>query len=153
MHSYFEFDYEDTETKDEVGDDKPDEIDEMIGGVKDHYGGRPKIFDSLSQAAEKPLYPGCTKYTKLSDVLTLHNVKAKNNWSDTSFTSLLEVLHDMFPDGNEMPTSNYYAKKLLCSLDLEYKNFGMRDYIEGLDTTRHQPGWMCPDAIFATSCE
>ncbi|CAH9079143.1 unnamed protein product [Cuscuta epithymum] len=113
------------EDEDEIEDndegDKVDHIDEMMGEVKDHFSGRPRIFESLSQAAEKPLYHGCTKYTKLSAVITLYNVKAKNNWSDTSFTSLLEVLHDMLPDGNEMPKSNYYAKKLMCPLGLEYE--------------------------------
>ncbi|CAH9058460.1 unnamed protein product [Cuscuta europaea] len=112
---------EEEEDDDDDLSDEVDPMDEMMGGAKDFCSGRPRIFESLSQAAEKPLYPGCTKYTKLSAVITLYNVKAKKNWGDASFTSLLEVLHDMLPDGNEMPKSNYNAKKLMCPLGLEYQ--------------------------------
>ncbi|XP_071739611.1 uncharacterized protein [Rutidosis leptorrhynchoides] len=74
-------------------------------------------FDKLQQSftdSEKPLYAGCTKFTKLSAVLRLVNLKANNNWSDKSFTSLLELLHDMLPEDNELPVSYYQAKKVMC---------------------------------------
>ena len=44
-----------------------------------------------------------TKYTQLSGVLTLFNIKAKDNLTDVGFTELLEALQDMFPDDN-LPT-------------------------------------------------
>ena len=34
---------------------------------------------------------------------------------------LLESLGEMLPEGNERPNSTYYAKKLMCSLGLEYQ--------------------------------
>ncbi|KAL4560574.1 hypothetical protein LXL04_032727 [Taraxacum kok-saghyz] len=43
------------------------------------------------------------KYTKLSAVLKLLNLKANGRWSDTSFTSLLEFLNDMLPEGPKQP--------------------------------------------------
>ncbi|XP_071704067.1 uncharacterized protein [Rutidosis leptorrhynchoides] len=79
-------------------------------------------FDKLQQSftdSEKPLYAGCTKFTKLSAVLRLVNLKANNNWSDKSFTSLLELLHDMLPEDNELPVSYYQAKKVMCPMGLE----------------------------------
>ena len=76
-------------------------------------------FQDLFDDSEKPLYDGCKKYTKLSAVLKLFNLKANGHWSDTSFTSLLEFLNDMLPEGNEMPVSTYKAKKLLCPMGME----------------------------------
>ena len=46
----------------------------------------PKMFESLLSDAEKPLYNGCTKFTRLPTVLKLYNLKAINGWSDKSFT-------------------------------------------------------------------
>ena len=97
-----------------------DRMNEMLDAMGDHVTEQPRIFEDVSKAAETPLYPGCRKYSKLSGVLTLSNLKAKFGWTDTSFTSLLETLQDMFPDGNEIPKSSYYAKKLINPLGLEY---------------------------------
>ncbi|KAJ0508051.1 putative Transposase-associated domain-containing protein [Helianthus annuus] len=73
----------------------------------------------LFEEAEKPLYAGCKKFNKLDAVLKLFNVKSKNGWSDKSFTNLLVLLHDMLPEGNELPISTYQAKKLMCPMGLE----------------------------------
>ena len=34
---------------------------------------------------EKPLFPSCVKFTKLSALLRIYNIKGKNRWSDKSF--------------------------------------------------------------------
>nr|KYP59416.1 hypothetical protein KK1_014852 [Cajanus cajan] len=70
---------------------------------------------------EKPLYPNCTKFTRLSAILRLFNLKARNGWSDKSFTELLELLKEMLPEGNTLPNCNYEAEKVLCPMGLEYK--------------------------------
>ncbi|XP_021751225.1 uncharacterized protein LOC110716882 [Chenopodium quinoa] len=103
---------------DEIEDGGGNHLDEMMHNVEGEFGDRCDVFESLLEAAKKPLYPRSKKYTKLSAVLTLFNIKSKYKWSDTSFTSLLTVLCDMLLDGNELPKSYYYAKKLMC---LEYK--------------------------------
>ena len=102
----------DDDQADEVEDEQ---VDEMLHGVEG------EVFELLSEASKKPLYPGCKKYSKLSAVLTLFNIKSKHGWTDISFTSLLTALSDMLPDGNEIPKSYYYAKKLMCPFGLEYK--------------------------------
>ena len=79
------------------------------------------MYDNLCNDAEKPLYAECTKYTQLSAVLKLFNVKARNGWIDKSLTELLELLSDMLPKGNTLPTRNYDAKKILCPMGIEYK--------------------------------
>jgi len=47
-------------------------------------------------------------------------MKAKNEWTDRSFTELLEFLHEILPQGNTLSTSHYEAKKILCPMGLEY---------------------------------
>ncbi|XP_076890042.1 uncharacterized protein LOC143541002 [Bidens hawaiensis] len=42
-------------------------------------------------------------------------------WSDASFTYLLEVVHEMLPEDNELPVSLYKAKKLMCPMGLKCK--------------------------------
>ena len=95
-------DVRDENWDDEYGNDDMHRLDEMINEVKDQSCEQPRIFESMSEAAENSLYPGCTNYTKLSAVITLFNIKSKVGWPDSSFTSLLEVLADILPDGNEM---------------------------------------------------
>ncbi|XP_021737574.1 uncharacterized protein LOC110704105 [Chenopodium quinoa] len=107
----------------EVGfndDVEEDRIEEMIDGLGDHVNEDSHIYENVSKAAETPLYPGCSKYSKLYGILTLYYLKAKSGWTNTSFTLLLETLSDMFPEGNDIPKSTYYAKKLMCPLGLEY---------------------------------
>jgi hypothetical protein len=63
--------------------------------------------------------PNCTKFTKISVIFKLYNLKAKNEWSDKSYTSLLKFLGDMFLDNNELSDLTYKIKKLLCPLSME----------------------------------
>jgi len=51
----------------------------------------------------------------------LVNVKARYGWSDKSFSSLLQVVHDMLPEENTLPKSYYQAKKILCPMGMEYQ--------------------------------
>ena len=54
------------------------------------------MYDTLHTDSKKPLYSGCkNSLMLLSVVLSLVNVKARYGWSDKSFRSLLQVLHDM----------------------------------------------------------
>ncbi|XP_019163443.1 PREDICTED: uncharacterized protein LOC109159786 [Ipomoea nil] len=79
----------------------------------------PQEFESFFESSGKPLFSGCSKFTKLSAVLKLYTVKAKNRWSDKSFTELLELLKGMLPNENELHCSTYEAKKMLCPLSME----------------------------------
>ena len=46
-------------------------------------------------------------------------VKARYGWSDKSFTSLLEVVHNLLAEDNTLPKSYYKAKKILCPMGME----------------------------------
>ncbi|XP_056697631.1 uncharacterized protein [Spinacia oleracea] len=113
------FEDEDDDDVENNIDDDNDRVEDMLHEVEDEI--RDRVFECLSKAAETPLYPGCTKYNKLSAVCTLYNIKTSGGWTDISFTELLVALSDMLPAGNELPRSNYYAKKLMCPFGLEYK--------------------------------
>ena len=96
-------------------------VDEMMEGMEEELGKDSRVFETISEASQTPLYPGCTEWTKLSAVLELYSIKSESNWTDGSFTRLLKMLSRMLPKGNELPNSNYYAKKLMCPFGLEYQ--------------------------------
>ena len=76
----------------------------------------PKMFERLVSDSGKPLYDGCIKFTRLSAVLKLYNIKVRNGWSDKSFTDLLALLKDMLLEDNVLPDRNYEAKKFCAQL-------------------------------------
>jgi len=47
--------------------------------------------------------------------------RQRNGWTDKSFTELLELFHQILPEGNTLPTSHYEAKKILCPIGMEYR--------------------------------
>jgi hypothetical protein len=63
---------------------------------------------------------GCHKeHTVLWRTLKLLKVNASNGWSDSSFSTLLELLSKVLPKSNGLPTSTYLAKKIICLLTLD----------------------------------
>jgi len=79
------------------------------------------MYDTLQTDSKKPLYSRCkNSLTLLLVVLSLVNVKAKYGWSDKSFSSLLQVVHNMLLEENTLPKSYYQAKKILCMMGMEY---------------------------------
>ena len=98
-----------------------DRLEDMIRDVGAECFFQAHVYDNMSTDAETPLYPGSSEFTRLSAVLKLMNLKARNGWSDKSFTKLLELLKEMLPENNTLPESNYQAKKILCLMGMEYK--------------------------------
>ena len=94
---------------------------EMVQVAYDDRKNDPKLFETLLEDAQKPLYPGCRNFTKLSALVKLYNLKARYGWSDKSFSELLSILGDMLPLNNELPLSMYEAKKTLNTLGMEYE--------------------------------
>jgi hypothetical protein len=91
-------------------------LDEIMNEVTEDFVDILEIFKILGDESNIPLFPGCTKFTKITAIFKLYNLKAKNYWSDKSFTSLLELIGDIFPENSELSNSTYKAKKLLCPL-------------------------------------
>jgi len=101
-----------------------DRLEDMIRdlGQESFQQAHAPMYDTLQTGSKKPLYLGCkNSLTLLSAVLSLVNVKARYVWSDKSFTSLLQVVHNMLPRENTLPKSYYQAKKILCLMGMEYQ--------------------------------
>ncbi|XP_021727425.1 uncharacterized protein LOC110694556 [Chenopodium quinoa] len=98
-----------------------DGLEDMLHAVEDQFDNNPSMLESLLNDYEKPLYEGCTKYTRLSAILKLYNLKAGHGWTDTSFNVLLELVKDMLPKDNVLPIGTYEAKKTLSSMGLPYE--------------------------------
>ncbi|XP_062010312.1 uncharacterized protein LOC133726719 [Rosa rugosa] len=94
---------------------------EMVQAAHEDFVSNPEKFEQLLVDAEKPIYPGCVKFSKLSTLVRLYNMKAKGGWPDVSFSELLTFLEELLPANNEMPLNLYEAKKTLCALGLEYE--------------------------------
>lgn len=77
-------------------------------------------FFNLLKEAECELYPGCKKYSKLSFVVRLLHLKCLDGWSNKSFTMLLELLKDSYPEGETLPKSFDDAKNLIKDLGLDH---------------------------------
>ncbi|KAL0561595.1 hypothetical protein IC582_002029 [Cucumis melo] len=93
----------------------------MIEVAHKEYSKDPNGFEKLLIDAKKPLYERCKKYTKLSTLVKLYNLKVRYGWSDTSFSELLKTLKEILPTTNELPNSLYEAKKTLGALGIEYE--------------------------------
>ena len=77
-------------------------------------------FFTLMDDADRPLYPGCRKYSKLSFLIKMYHIKCLCGITDKAMSMLLELLQDVFPDV-EIPTSFYEAKKKIINrLGLNY---------------------------------
>ena len=64
-------------------------MEDMIRDVGVEAFAQEHVYGMKSADAETPLYVGSTKFTRLSAVLRLMNLKATNGWTDKSFTELL----------------------------------------------------------------
>ena len=100
-----------------------DRLEDMIRdlGKKSFQQTHAPMYDTLQTDLKKPLYLECKNSLRLLlAVLSLVNAKAIYGWSEKSFSSLLQVVHDMLPKENTLPKSYYQAKKILCSMGMEY---------------------------------
>ncbi|KAA0040432.1 transposase [Cucumis melo var. makuwa] len=96
-------------------------IKEMVEIAHEQYSKDPSGFEKLLNDAEKSLYEGCKKFTKLSTLVKLYNLKVRHGWSNISFSELLKALKDILSSPNDLPTSMYEAKKMLGALGMEYE--------------------------------
>ncbi|KAL0553997.1 hypothetical protein IC582_007902 [Cucumis melo] len=96
-------------------------INEMIEVAHQEYSKDLKEFEKLLNDAEKPLYEGCKKFTKVSTLVKLYNLKVRRGWSDISFSELLKTLKEILHPTNEVPTSKYETKKTLGAIGMNYE--------------------------------
>jgi hypothetical protein len=93
-------------------------------------------LETLDKASRDLLYEkckGCHKeHTVLWMTLELLKLKASNGWSYCSFSALLELLCKVLPNPNDLPTSTYLAKKIICPLtSYTKKNTNSKRSVQG----------------------
>jgi len=54
------------------------------------------VFDSLKEISLTKLYPGCLSFSRLSVVLQLFNMKARNGWTDRALLNYLNFCMKYF---------------------------------------------------------
>ncbi|KAF6135430.1 hypothetical protein GIB67_027304, partial [Kingdonia uniflora] len=66
-------------------------------------------FNKVVQDAMTALYSGYKGLTVLTFVVILYKLKVKHNWSEISFTELLQVFQEVLPLDNKAPADSYRA--------------------------------------------
>lgn len=115
IYDHFDRDYEM-----DNAEDLEDTI-EMVNATHKNFIGNLDTFQKLLEDPHKPLYKSCKKSTKLSALVNLLNLKAKSEWTDTSFTKILKLFAEMLSEDNKLPLSMQKAMKKLSMFKLGYE--------------------------------
>ncbi|XP_074374253.1 uncharacterized protein LOC141714644 [Apium graveolens] len=108
-----------------------DEFDAMIhnaygtNDVTDHVGRTglnddARKFYRLVKEGGQPLYPECKKFSRLSFLVRLYQLKCIHGFSESGFSDLLELIKEVFPHVN-LPSSFSAAKGMIKDLGLDYQ--------------------------------
>ncbi|XP_021861458.2 uncharacterized protein [Spinacia oleracea] len=110
------------ETSAHQGDntDEGGTLEEMMDQLHEIVDNDPQVIEELLTDSELPLYKE-SKYTKLSAIVKLYNVKVGHSVTNQCFTTFLKVFKDILPPENVLPSRTYKAKKMLCTTDLNYE--------------------------------
>ncbi|XP_062013912.1 uncharacterized protein LOC133730309 [Rosa rugosa] len=93
---------------------------ELEGDEDEELSSECNDFKKFVDDANKPLYPGCNRHTKMNVLVRLYNLKAKHGMSDSAYSDWLIAFAEYLPEGNEIPSSMYEAKKSLSALGMDY---------------------------------
>lgn len=97
------------------------ETDEAVGSGTTCPKGKAATFYKLVEEAEQEIYPGCEKFSKLSFIVQLMNIKCLFGLSGKAMDAILELLVDLLPVNNKVPHKYKDAKKTLQDLGLNYE--------------------------------
>ncbi|XP_057746718.1 uncharacterized protein LOC130965987 [Arachis stenosperma] len=106
---------EETTTGDPVEDD-----DLELPYLYDGPSREAQDFADLLADGTEELYPGCSKYSKLSFMVKLYHIKCMCGVSDKAMSMILDLLRDAFEQA-KLPSTFYEAKKTIRKLGIEYK--------------------------------
>ena len=77
-------------------------------------------FNKLLSDAQCDLFPGSKMYL-LSAIVKLLHLKVLNKWSNQSFNMLLDLIKEVLPEGDTLPSTLYGARKMLVDIGLGYE--------------------------------
>lgn len=69
---------------------------------------------------KQPLYPGCTKFSRLSFLIRIYHLKCAYGINEFAFGELLKLIKEAFPDA-QLPLSSNAAKSVIRDLGLDYQ--------------------------------
>ncbi|XP_057760336.1 uncharacterized protein LOC130980698 [Arachis stenosperma] len=108
------------------GDDE-NIMDEVVGdgaeglpNLSDEPSCEARAFHKLLEDGEQRLYPGCSRFSKLSFLVRLYHIKCMCGVSNKAFGLILELLGDVFEHAR-IPKTLHDAKRIIRKLDIEYK--------------------------------
>jgi len=96
-----------------------DHLEDVVDNVCEEKFGIAQLYNSLKSNSEEELYPRCTNFTQLLTTFKLVSLKARNGWTNKSFTKFLELVKEMLTKNNMLPICNYETKKILCLMGLK----------------------------------
>ncbi|XP_074323864.1 uncharacterized protein LOC141660776 [Apium graveolens] len=114
-----------------TGIDFEDNLGEMFNCTGKKFRDLENDYESLTNAearkfyghvreGKQPLYPGSTKFSRLSFLIKLYHLKCAHGISESAFGELLELIRDAFPDA-QIPLSLNAAKNMIKDLGLHYE--------------------------------
>ena len=97
-------------------------VDEPAGGYDDqrldiNSPQRGHTYNDMVENSKQPLYPDCTKYSKLAYLIILYHIKCLGGWNNNAF-NMLKLLKESYPMKNTIPKSFYETEKLIGALSL-----------------------------------
>jgi hypothetical protein len=110
------------EAEGEAHDEPPDDLGRTIDDARRECetNKEREMLDRMFEDHKKSLYPNCQNGRKKpGSTLELLKWKAEEGLFDSGFEILLKMMRNMLPKDNELPTSMYEAKKIVCPLGLE----------------------------------
>ncbi|XP_025799815.1 uncharacterized protein LOC112879670, partial [Panicum hallii] len=103
-------------------EEPPDELGQaLLDARKDSDTVKEALkFEKMLEDHKRPLFPNCKpEQKKLGTTLEMLKWKASNGVTDKGFGELLKIVKNMLPEGNELPSTTYEAKKMVCPLGLD----------------------------------
>ncbi|XP_021751073.1 uncharacterized protein LOC110716747 [Chenopodium quinoa] len=79
------------------------------------------MFENLIRDAQQTLYPGCDKFSKLSFILKLFQIKCMDGMTNKAFTNMLQLFKNALPEGADLPSNYYEARKTITDPGFDYK--------------------------------
>ena len=103
-------------------EEPPDELGQaLLDAQKDSETVKEALkFEKMLEDHKRPLFPNCKpEQKKLGTTLEMLKWKATNGVTDKGFGELLKIVKNILPEGNELPSTTYEAKKMVCPLGLD----------------------------------
>ncbi|XP_016206702.1 uncharacterized protein LOC107647092 [Arachis ipaensis] len=107
--------------------DEDDSVNEHAGGDREELpylsnesSREVRNLHDLLEDGSQELYPGCSRFSKLSFLVRLYHIKSLCGVSDKAFGMILELLADAFENAR-IPSTMHDAKRIIRNLGIAYK--------------------------------